>query len=374
MTRALKAGYREQVIADGAKHYWRLGATSGTVALDIVGGATGTIMGGVTLGAAGAIADGDPAMTFDGATGRISTTAPIAIAPPMTIEVWLKAVGSANVALGGFRFPTAGKDTININKDAIAIHLFVTYANAAAPNQSYSVAFPFDDGLWHSVVYVLAGGTSIACYIDAAVQALDPLTLTIPLIGIQQPVDIGYSSAHGAYWNGDLDEIAIYDRALTPAEIATHYALAQPSAAVAADTSAVDAALVALLAADPEFAALVPDGVYVDEAPPNSKRFAIVSRVPGPGDIATFGAGRAIEDYEFLIKVVMLSSANGDIRAAAARIDQLLEDQPLTIAGYEWMTSYRTEFLRMTEKDAIDPAIRWLHRGGRYRVQLAIAA
>lgn len=140
------------------------------------------------------------------------------------------------------------------------------------------------------------------------------------------------------------------------------------------DTSAVESALVAVLAGDPTFAALVPHGVYVDEAPPNSTRFAIVSRVPGSlGDAAIFGVGRAFEDYVFLIKAVMLSSANGDIRAAAERIDQLLEDQPLTIEGYEWMTTYRVEHVRATEKDAIDPAMRWHHRGGRYRVQLSLA-
>jgi len=139
------------------------------------------------------------------------------------------------------------------------------------------------------------------------------------------------------------------------------------------DSSAIDAALVARLHEDPELAALLPDGVFYDEAPHNSQRFAIVSRVPGSGvDLATFDQRRAVEDYEFLITAVMLTTAGGDIRAAAGRIDALLQDQPLPVDGYAWGATYRLEHVRVTEKDEIDPSIRWLHRGGRYRVQMAL--
>ena len=40
----------------------------------------------------------------------------------------------------------------------------------------------------------------------------------------------------------------------------------------------------------------------------------------------------------------MLSTVPGaNMKAAAARIDALLEDQPLTVAGYTWMTMHREE-------------------------------
>lgn len=138
------------------------------------------------------------------------------------------------------------------------------------------------------------------------------------------------------------------------------------------DTSDLDAAILATLNGDATLAAQVVDGWYYDAAPPNVQRFGIVSRIPsGPTDVPTFG-GRAFEDHEFLIKVVMRTTAGGDIKAAAARVDALLDDQPLTAPGYAWMTVHRTEFVRITEVDDIDPLIRWLHRGGRYRVQFAL--
>jgi hypothetical protein len=138
------------------------------------------------------------------------------------------------------------------------------------------------------------------------------------------------------------------------------------------DSSEIDAALVATLQADPTLASLMPDGVYMDPAPPGLKRYVVVSLVLAE-DRAVFGT-RAIEDCLYLVKAVMLAtSGSGDIKAAAARIDALLEDQPLAADGYDWMTGHRDERVRYTEIDAVDSTIRWQHRGGRYRVQMARA-
>jgi len=135
------------------------------------------------------------------------------------------------------------------------------------------------------------------------------------------------------------------------------------------DSSDVDAALVAKLGADSALLALMPNGVYVDEAPPGMTRFVIVSLVD-EHDEAEFGR-RAIEDALYLVKAVALSTAGANIRAAAARIDALLEDGALTVAGYTHMTMHRVERVRVTEVDDLDATLRWQHRGGRYRVMVA---
>lgn len=133
-----------------------------------------------------------------------------------------------------------------------------------------------------------------------------------------------------------------------------------------ADSSDIDNALIAKLAADATLLALVPNGVYYDEAPAGSTRFVIVSLVD-EGDEPMFGA-RAFENAFYLVKAVMLSTAGGDIKAAAARIDALLEQQPLTVTGYGVTLMRRDSRVRMTEVDDVDNSIRWLHRGGRYQV------
>jgi hypothetical protein len=137
------------------------------------------------------------------------------------------------------------------------------------------------------------------------------------------------------------------------------------------NSSNIDAALVVRLGADAALLALMPNGVYVDEAPPGSTRFVIVS-LADEVDVPKFG-GRAYESALYLVEARALSTSGGDVNAAAARIEALLEDQPLTAAGYTPMAVYRETRHRITEVDDLDPSIRWFRRGGHYRVQMAVA-
>jgi len=143
------------------------------------------------------------------------------------------------------------------------------------------------------------------------------------------------------------------------------------------DSSDVDAALVLKLQSDTTLAALLPGGWYIDEAPAGLTLFGIVSLVD-EHDEPMFG-GRAFEDAIYLVKAVEKKplSGSGNIKAAAARIDVLLDPQPplppatLTIAGYGLMVSRRDSRVRSTEVDEVDSSIRWYHRGGRYQVMVA---
>ena len=84
--------YSDRVMADGAVAYWKLDETSGTTAVDSLGGNNGTISGGVTLNQPGAVAGGT-AMKF-AAPGLIMISTPLD-APQMTIEAWAKLADTA---------------------------------------------------------------------------------------------------------------------------------------------------------------------------------------------------------------------------------------------------------------------------------------
>jgi hypothetical protein len=135
------------------------------------------------------------------------------------------------------------------------------------------------------------------------------------------------------------------------------------------DSSDIDNALIAKLGADATLLALVPNGVYWGEAPPNSTRFVIVSLVEEI-DYQQFGS-RSHEETLYAVEARMLSTVatGANIKAAAARIDVLLENQPLTIPGYSHMTTFRDSRIRLDpEVDENDSTIRWYRRGGNYRV------
>jgi hypothetical protein len=137
------------------------------------------------------------------------------------------------------------------------------------------------------------------------------------------------------------------------------------------DSSLIGLALVEKLAADGTLTALLPDGVWRKVAPKNAKRFAIVSLIDGV-DVGQFG-GRAYEDALYLVEARVLSTVvGGNVYAAAARIEVLLEDQPLDVAGYGWMTMHREEPIEDTDVDAVDTTIQWHRAGGHYRVQMSV--
>lgn len=142
------------------------------------------------------------------------------------------------------------------------------------------------------------------------------------------------------------------------------------------DSSAIDTAVIGLLQGDATLKTLMPGGVYYQVAPPDSKQFVIVSIVESADQIM-FG-GRAWESVLYLVKAVEFSSPtvhNNNAKAAADRIDALLDPQPpappaaLTITGYGVLNVQREgRRLRETEVDEIDSTLHWVHRGANYRV------
>ncbi len=146
------------------------------------------------------------------------------------------------------------------------------------------------------------------------------------------------------------------------------------------ESTDIDAAISATLMGDAALMALCPDGVYFDQAAPTAQRFVLVSLI-AEEDIPIFG-GNGIEDALYLIKAVMLASVATNGAPAAARIQALFEDRPLSLSqgspagvpGYTWMTCHREARIRIIETDDKDPNIRWQHMGGHYRVTMSVGS
>src|SRR5262245_28838411 len=156
------SAYSDKVIADGAVAYWRLNETSGTTAVDVIGGNNGTISGGVTLNQGGATVDGDKAMAFDGATGKV-----VALdgaykqfgTGPCTIECWCKESGTP-----AFVYPLDAKQ--DGNSAVAGMGFMLNGANAYLEvNPAGSAALPIGatnvlNGQWHHLVGVIERGAT----------------------------------------------------------------------------------------------------------------------------------------------------------------------------------------------------------------------
>jgi hypothetical protein len=137
---------------------------------------------------------------------------------------------------------------------------------------------------------------------------------------------------------------------------------------VRADTSALDAAVIALLSGDAALMALMPGGVWWDLANASTD-FVIVSEMDHSLDY-TIGPGTALENVLYLVKAVTRDTSGTAVRDAAQRIFELLQDATITVTGYHPSASVRrVRRIRYTELDE-ETNQRWQHRGGHYEVRI----
>jgi hypothetical protein len=211
--------YSAAVVADGASHYWRLGEASGAVAADSAGSAPGTISGGVTLGQPGPLADGATAMGFDGTSGKITIAGTLAVPVPATFECWGLLPGP-DLAV----HPALTNQAVGAGDGPLLLAIFngVATVNVQGGSNASGVV-RVDGSTWRHLVAV-SDAAAIRVYVDGV---LDNGVQAVGRAGASaHPGAIGWNpSAAGVFWKGSIAEVAVYPLALTPAQIANHYAL-----------------------------------------------------------------------------------------------------------------------------------------------------
>lgn len=206
---AMLDGYGGQVVADGAKGYWRLDEANGATAHDVTGhGLAGTYNGNYVQGVAGAIA-GNPAVSFQDGSGYVFVAADSVQVPdgPSSLEAWVQYTGDdfgTVVSQGVYVLQLWGSQArfrgLGIEGDAFDLDSIRT----------------LNDALWHHLV-----GVSDPAHQTAQLFVDGVLDATMSVSGIASgsgPVSIGL------YAIANIDEVAIYDSALSADQVASHYA------------------------------------------------------------------------------------------------------------------------------------------------------
>lgn len=138
-----------------------------------------------------------------------------------------------------------------------------------------------------------------------------------------------------------------------------------------ADSAEVDEAVIGRLVGDATLSSLMPDGVYFGVAKKSATRFVVVEQLTHDDNYML--GGEAYERFEYLVKAVEKNLSGLNVDNAAARIQTLLQDAPLTVTGYTLMRIQRTERVRYTEPDADNADARWQHSGGRFEAYVSPA-
>jgi hypothetical protein len=215
--------YDEVVSATGGLvSYWRLNETTGTNAADSQGSNTGTYTNTPTLGQATALAgdSGNSVRFNNGVTNeyvQIADNASLDLTGASTIEAWVRSstlVNNSTVIAKGRTSSWAVQRNGNNNESAWLTNGMST--TTLAGNASINT------GNWLHIVVVRNGGTKqiwINGVLDSQATGLtgNPSTNTNPV----RIAENGQTT--GRYWRGWIDEVAVYNQALSGATILDHY-------------------------------------------------------------------------------------------------------------------------------------------------------
>ncbi len=212
------ATYREVVMADDPLAYYRLDEKTAGIAKDETGRFEGVHEGELTLGVPPLVADGEAATSFGGA-GRIEVASGLDFpgTSPFTVEMWL----SQRVATADHRFPFFKEEGAGNTRHGYGIAVIdgqvlgERWGRGSVTSVSAEVAV----GRTAHVVLTYDGQT-LALWIDGAFVRSKPDTRSDT--PVTAPALIGGAAGDG--FDGTIDELAIYDEALSPERIKAHYA------------------------------------------------------------------------------------------------------------------------------------------------------
>jgi PKD repeat protein len=225
----------------GLIDYWRMGETSGTSLADNVGGHTATALNGVTLGGAGALAggaDSNPSASFDGTNDAATAPLNLSATNKLTVEFWLKWSSFANNDDLAFEFTPNSANTnggffIDPNaSELLALNRFgVGIGRSTSRNTAYFTRPSAN--VWHHYAFVFdstaAASQQVIPYVDGQPVSYTKLNSGTGAGNFANSTLYFMSrAATSLFGKGNLDEVAIYNRALTAAEIAAHFKAATP--------------------------------------------------------------------------------------------------------------------------------------------------
>ncbi|GAA3945138.1 hypothetical protein GCM10023085_29080 [Actinomadura viridis] len=220
--------YEAVVTGDGADAYWRLGESSGR-GYDSAGVNDLTFGSGVTRGQAGAISgDADKAVRFGGTTTGTAGSGAAPTPGDFSVEAWVKTTSTSGGKLVGYGNQSGAASSsydrhLYMTNDGRVV--FGVYPGSTKTIQSGT---GLNNGQWHHVVGSLDSSGGMKLYVDGQQVAAD--------------ATVKSAQSYAGYWrvggdnlngwpsrpssdhlNGTLDEVAVYPRALSAAEVTEHH-------------------------------------------------------------------------------------------------------------------------------------------------------
>lgn len=207
----------------GLVAYWKFNESSGTTAADSSGsGLSGTVTGATwTTGKSG------NALTFDGINDNVVVTDDdkLTLGNSYTIELWFNPSQSHQFSSSQQDCPIDNScKWLIIQNGAYGIVLhrdgYLKFYSGTNPYQS-STKNTWSANTWYHVAAVCENGNTWKIYLDGSLDSSGSTSCSTA--NWANPLGIGYYTGSFAYFGGLIDEVKLYNRALTSAEILAEY-------------------------------------------------------------------------------------------------------------------------------------------------------
>ncbi|HEY8438889.1 MAG TPA: LamG-like jellyroll fold domain-containing protein, partial [Candidatus Limnocylindrales bacterium] len=241
-----------QAAPSGPVAEWKFNESSGTTAADFIGSNDGSLIGNPTWSPGGGHEGG--ALVFDGSGDGVQIPTAAALEPSsLSVTLWMKGTRTANGEWDSLLQKGANAcEAGSYGLQAYARTPGVSPGEAGARTEtsavgnyaaSYSPEAALWDGAWHFLAFTTDGvGEAAKLYIDgiAADGQFTPLLYGLPtasdlFIG-HEPVDC----PDARDFQGSLDDVRIYDRALSASEIQSQVAAITTTATLEIETNPVE--------------------------------------------------------------------------------------------------------------------------------------
>jgi len=216
--------YSATIIADGPVAYWRLGESSGNF-LDEIGSNDLVTTGSITFSQTSLLASdtGNTACSFTGGARGVLTSALGFSDYPVTLEFLFNSTATSTDTAVFFGDVSVGNDFMSarlLGGGTKAISASIDDTTGIEETNGNDV---LNDGADYHVIAVYASATDRRVYIDSVLDGSSAVSAAFPAVDTFA-VGRNEDSSPGNNWVGDLDEVSIWNVAMTETMRDAHFA------------------------------------------------------------------------------------------------------------------------------------------------------
>lgn len=226
-TADINPSYYYTVINDDAVSYYRLDEPSGTAVIDATGNSlNGSYVGAVSYSAAGLLpGDSDTGILLSGSSTYANISRPGIAGRPFSLELAFNCQVFPGLGLSQGLF-TVGTNTVSVAGLYLSNVAGVTHLVGKILPGSFSASSGLLTTFTTYFATLTFDGATASLYLNGALVGSG----ASPALSVETLALIGADEyAGGNYFVGTIDEVATYYYALSPAQVAAHYAAASVS-------------------------------------------------------------------------------------------------------------------------------------------------